>query len=486
MRGMQGMLATILVASVVALPGFSTSSKLEASKLASQDVAQDSSIPSARTMQRAHDLSAWTSSNRRELHKCPELLYDLEETSKYVRGVLDGLGIPYQFPVARNGIVAQIGKGSPCVALRADMDALPIHEEIDGPFQSQTAGKMHACGHDAHTAMLLTAARILKERETSGELVGTVKLLFQPAEEGGAGGLAMVQAGVMTTAPAIERVFALHVWPGLPSGTVATRPGTIMAAAGFYHATMIGHGGHAAMPHTVVDPFPCVAAALSGLQTVVSRNLEPTEAGVVSTTFVRGGSAYNIIPGQVELGGTMRSLSKAGYRFIDGQVAKILRGAAAIGGCTLNLTSTSLEDDCLDGPAPEGAPGACTFPPTVNDPGAFRVARAAAIELAGEERFQEAAPTMGGEDFAYLAERVPGAMVFLGIGNHSLGTDVNLHNPRFQMDESAMQLGAALHVEMALRSLVTPLPPPRCKDSSLTGDGLQAQCHEGTLLEGED
>jgi IAA-amino acid hydrolase len=260
-----------------------------------------------------------------------------------------------------------------------------------------------------------------------------------------------------------------------------------MAAAGFYHARLVGHGGHAAMPHTVIDPFPCVSAALSGLQTIVSRNLAPTEAGVVSTTFVRGGTAYNIIPGAVELGGTMRSLTKPGYRFIDGQIAKVLQGAAAIGGCTLNLTVSSLDADCLSQPAPEGAPGSCTFPPTVNAPSAFRLAKGAALSLVGEERFQEAAPTMGGEDFAYLTEKIPGAMIFLGIGNHTLGTDVNLHNPRFQMDEAQMPLGAAMHVEMALRSLATPAGPLKCRDTASGElDGAQAQCEEGTYIEGED
>lgn len=294
---------------------------------------QSSTSAAAATIQRALGLSDWTQKVRRELHQCPELLYDLDETSTYVRRTLDSLQIPY-ISVARTGIVATIGTGSsPCVALRADMDALPIPEAIDGPFKSKNAGKMHACGHDAHTAMLLTAARILKERESS--LPGTVKLLFQPAEEGGAGGLSMVQAGVLDAAPKIERAFALHVWPGMASGTVATRPGTIMAAAGFYHARLVGHGGHAAMPHTTVDPFPCVAAALSGLQTVVARNVAPTEAAVVSNTFVHGGSAYNIIPGEVEMGGTLRSLTKPGYRFLEERVEGELQGTTAMGGETV-------------------------------------------------------------------------------------------------------------------------------------------------------
>lgn len=281
---------TFLTAAILLLGAPTAQSKLKDSSIAPQ-----TSAASAATLDRALALSEWTIGHRRHLHTCPELLYALEKTSAYVKTVLDDLKISH-VSVATNGIVAQIGTGKPpVVGLRADMDALPIFEEIQGPFRSQTDGKMHACGHDAHTSMLLTAAKILKERESS--LAGTVKFVFQPAEEGGAGGLAMLQAGVLEQEPKIERIFALHVWPGMASGTVGTMPGTIMAAAGFYHARMIGHGGHAAMPHTTTDPFPCVAAALSGLQTVVARNLAPTEAGVVSTTFVRGGSAYNIIPG---------------------------------------------------------------------------------------------------------------------------------------------------------------------------------------------
>jgi len=438
------------------------------------------------TLVQAQQIRDWTVKHRRALHEQPELLYNLSETSKYVRGVLDSLHIPYQYPVAQQGIVATIGSGeSPCVALRADMDALPIHEELTLDFRSRTDGKMHACGHDAHTSMLLTAARLLKEREES--LPGTVKLIFQPAEEGGAGGLAMLEAGVLTAEPQIERIFALHVWPGLPAGTVGGREGTLMAAAGFFHARFVGHGGHAAMPHTTTDPFMAVGAALSGLQTVVARNLAPTEAGVVSTTFVHGGSAYNIIPGTVEMGGTLRSLTREGYGMLHEKTAAVLRGAAATFGCALNLTVSSFDHDCLRQPPPEGAPGSCTFPPTVNHPNGYATARAAALGLVGDpERVIEMDPTMGGEDFAYFLEHVPGAMMFLGIGNATAGTDVNLHNPRFRMDEAQMPLGAALHVEMALRALRELSQPDASKLGCSRVAGQGPQCGEGTYIEAED
>ena len=343
---------------------------------------------------------------RRRLHQTPELLYELEKISALVRQTLDELGISYQWPVARVGVVATLGSGkAPCVALRADMDALPIHEDVQCDFRSRTAGKMHACGHDAHTAMLLTAARLLKAREAS--LNGTVKLIFQPAEEGGAGGMMMVEEGVLTAAPRIERIYGLHVWPGLRAGVVASRGGTIMAAAGFFHATLRGHGGHAAMPQTVTDPFVCLAATLSAMQTVVSRNLAPVEAGVVSTTFVHGGSdpinpAYNIIPGEVSFGGTLRSLTKDGYRFLEERVAQVIGGTSGALGCNHTLRMSSFNATCLTDDAPPGAPGACTFPPTVNARAAWRLVAGAASALGAE--VVETEPTMGGEDFAYVKE----------------------------------------------------------------------------------
>ena len=476
--------ALLSLPTAASLPG----SKLPGSKVQSGGSPSDFPEASAGyTLQQAHEIAEFTIKNRRALHERPETLYDLSSTSSYVRSVLDELKIPYVYPVGRVGIVATIGTGQqPCVGLRADMDALPMFEEdMTCPYRSKSDGRMHACGHDAHMSMLLSAAKMLKARES--ELKGTVKLVFQPAEEGGAGGLAMLLDGVLEAEPKIQRIFALHVWPGAPAGEILTRVGTLMAAAGFYHATMSGHGGHAAMPHTTVDPFMCLASALTGLQTIVSRNLSPIESGVVSNTFVNGGAAYNVIPDAVTFGGTIRSLTKEGYRFLDEKVGEVLKGAAAMGNCKLNLTVSSFKDDCLSNPAPKGAPGACTFPPTVNAKSAFAVAKDAAVALVGKEKFRIAEPTMGGEDFAYFLEKIPGTMLFLGIGNATLGTNVNLHNPKFKMDEDQMHLGAALHVEMALRSLATPVGSARpCKDSTLGETGGQAQCGEGTQLEGDD
>ncbi len=488
-RRCQLLVALSALAVCAALPG----DKLFKSKLVDP---VDDGASAAATLKSALSIEEWTVAVRRELHQMPELLYELKRTSAYVRAKLDELGIKYAYPLAEEGIVATIGSGEPpCVGLRADMDALPIHEaDAKCPFRSRADGKMHACGHDAHTAMLLAAGRLLKQREAT--LGGTVRLIFQPAEEGGAGGLSMIHDGLLEMVPKMDRVYALHVWPTLPAGVIASRAGTIMAAAGFWHAQFTGRGGHAAMPDQSIDPFSCVGSAQMGLQTVVSRNLSPFEPGVISTTFINGGTAYNVIPSSVEMGGTIRSNTKAGYRYLEERLGAVLGGAAAMGGCELNLTLSSFDDDCKDHRKPPGAPGSCTFPATVNSAAAWEVAARAARPLVGlaggAVDVHTAEPTMGGEDFAYILEHVPGAMIFLGLGNASLGTDVYLHNPHFRVDEKQMHLGASLLVETALRSLATPAPRRGCAETvDDDDDGLspaaRAQCAEGTQMgEGEE
>ncbi|KAL3917206.1 MAG: hypothetical protein SGPRY_006498 [Prymnesium sp.] len=439
------------------------------------------------SLRRAHELHNWTVGVRRELHASPELLYELHRTAALVARTLDELGIPYTDGIGRTGIVATLGAGRPAVGLRADMDALPIEEVGECEYKSKEPGKMHACGHDAHTAMLLTAARMLKERES--ELMGTIKLIFQPAEEGvswilllhastapraGAGGLRMIQEGVLATEPPIERMYALHVWPGLSSGTIASRAGTLMAAAGFFHARFIGHGGHAAMPHTTTDPLLCLSSALTSVQTVVARNTAPVEAAVVSTTFVSGGSAYNIIPDEAVMGGAE---GDDGRRCCHGlqelspwaALAILMKPRAAMLDCRLELITSSLHTDCLRQAAPEGAPGSCTFPPTVNDAGAWELAKQAARELTSVEDVIESQPTMGGEDFAYFLEKVPGAMLFLGIGNVALRSIKELRN------------GPALSKLGCSRLTTT--------DDSSTAHGqaaTDARCAQGTAMEAED
>ena len=243
------------------------------------------------------DAASWAVKVRRDLHKIPELQYDLPLTSARVQRALTEIGVKFKAGYAKHGIVAQMGTGGlPCVALRADMDALPIQEAVEGiEYTSTHEGKMHACGHDVHTSMLLGAARILKDNEA--HINGTIKLIFQPAEEGGAGALQMIKEGVMEQKPPIQAIFGMHVAPFLPAGDVASKAGTIMAATGFFHITFKGKGGHAAMPDTTIDPVICSSSAIMSIQTIVARNLRPMDEGVISVTLIRAGDgAFNIIP----------------------------------------------------------------------------------------------------------------------------------------------------------------------------------------------
>jgi IAA-amino acid hydrolase len=383
----------------------------------------------------ARALQDWMVEVRRELHRHPELLYDLHRTSGVVRRELEALGIPYRFPVAETGIVATIGAGEgPYVALRADMDALPIHEEADVEFRSETDGMMHACGHDCHTAMLLGAARLLKARE--GQIRGTVKLLFQPAEEGGAGALQMCNEGALES-PEVQRAFGLHVWPYIPAGTVASRAGTLLVAGSSLEITVTGRGGHAAMPHQCVDPVATAAQIISALQMVVAREVDPLGSAVVSITSIHGGDAFNVIPPDVRMQGTIRALTTPDLRTIQSRVREIAEATAAAHRCTATVAVDRID-----------------YPATVNTPEAWQLARDVGTSMLGPAAVQEAPVVMGGEDFSFVLERVgSGCFVFVGVGNPEIGADKGVHHPAFIADENAFPIGAALHAGFALRSL---------------------------------
>ena len=379
-------------------------------------------------------ISDWIISIRRELHEHPELMYEEFKTSELIRRELDKLEISYKHPIAETGVLASIGNGNgPCVALRADMDALPIHEETDVSFKSKIDGKMHACGHDCHVSMLLGAARLLKGKED--QINGTVKLLFQPAEEGGAGGKLMREEGALKN-PAVERIFGLHVWPQMPSGQIGSREGTFLAATSSLSLTVKGVGGHAAVPQLTKDPVLTSARIITNLQSIISRELDPLDSGVVSITVINGGNASNVIPSEVNVKGTLRSLTMDGLKELQKRVKEIAEGIAQTHGCEAIVEYVGND-----------------YPPTVNDSDMWKFAKEIGIELLGDENVSDLDAVMGGEDFAYYTEKVKGCFVVLGMNNPDIDATYSVHHPMFKADEDALHIGTALHTIFALKSL---------------------------------
>ena len=367
---------------------------------------------------------------RRDIHREPELGFDTKKTAEKVLAALEGLPLEIETGVAENGVVATLkGEGDgPTVALRADMDALPIHEETGLPFASETDGKMHACGHDGHTSMLVGSARALAQERLRERLSGTVKFVFQPAEEGYAGGRAMVEEGVTDD---LRWIFALHLWPGLPLGTAATKAGPIMAAADAFELTIKGTGGHGAMPHQTADAVAIAAQVVTALQTIVSREVNPVEPAVLTVGEIGAGAAFNIIPETARLGGTVRTLNNDLREKLPERIKELARGVAK----------------GMRGDAELGY--RFSYPVTRNDAGAAGFALGVASDLFGEERAVELAnPSMGAEDFAFFLEKVPGAFIWLGVGDVS-----GLHTSQFSFDEEILSQGSALLAALALESL---------------------------------
>ena len=366
---------------------------------------------------------------RRDIHREPELGFDTERTAKKVLAALEGLPLDIRTGVAENGVVATLkGEGDgPTVGLRADMDALPILEETGLPFASENEGKMHACGHDGHTSRLVGAAHALSGMRE--RLNGTVRFFFQPAEEGEGGGKVMVEEGV---ADDVSSIFALHLWPGLPFGKAATKAGPIMAAADAFEITVRGTGGHGAMPHLSADAIAMAAQIVTALQTVVSREVDPVEPAVLTVGEIGAGTAYNIIPETARLGGTVRTLNEDLRRRMPERIEQLARGVA-------RGMRGDIEFDYE-----------FSYPVTVNDEDAARRALSVAGELFGEENTIELPnPSMGAEDFAYFLEKMPGAFIWLGVGEDVSG----LHTPTFAFEEEILPLGSALLTALALESL---------------------------------
>jgi len=366
---------------------------------------------------------------RRDIHCEPELGFDTEKTAGKVLAALDGLPLDIRTGVAENGVVATLkGEGAgPTVGLRADMDALPILEETGLPFASEVDGTMHACGHDGHTSMLVGAAHALSGMRE--RMNGTVKFFFQPAEEGGGGGKIMVEEGV---ADDVASIFALHLWPGLPFGKAATKAGPIMAAADAFEMTVRGAGGHGAMPHLTADAITMAAQIVTALQTVVSREVDPVEPAVLTVGEIGAGTAFNIIPETARLGGTVRTLNEDLRRRMPERIEHIARGVAQ------GMRGDAEIDYEF------------SYPVTMNDEGAANRALSVIGELFGEENKLELPnPSMGAEDFAFFLQKIPGAFIWLGVGQDISG----LHTSTFAFDEEILPLGSALLTALALESL---------------------------------
>jgi amidohydrolase len=378
------------------------------------------------------DLVPGVQSWRREIHQNPEIMYDVEGTAKFVAERLREFGCDeVKTAVGRTGVVGVIrgkkGSSMRAIGIRADMDALPIEEQTNLPYRSKTPGKMHACGHDGHTAMLLGAAqRLAQTRDFAGNAV----VIFQPAEEGGAGAMAMIDDGLIDQF-GIEQVYGMHNWPGLPVGAFALRKGPLMAAADEITITLGGKGGHAALPHLCVDPLVVGAQIVTALQTITSRNVDPLDSSVVSITRFEAGTANNIIPQSAWLNGTVRTLKAETRSMVEKRIREIANGLAAAGGVTARV---------------EYRRG---YPPTVNHSAETDFAAGIARKVAGASHVNlDAPPTMGSEDFSFMLEARPGAFIFIGNGDTA-----TLHHPSYDFNDAALPYGMSYWVELVETAL---------------------------------
>lgn len=369
-------------------------------------------------------LTVW----RRQIHRQPELGFQEDQTAALISQKLTEWGVEHQCGVANTGVVAVIHgqQPGPVLAIRADMDALPIQELNDVEYRSERAGVMHACGHDGHVAIALGTAYYLSQHRDSFK--GTVKIIFQPAEEGPGGAKPMIEAGALEN-PNVDAIIGLHLWNNLPLGTIGVRTGALMAATEFFHCTIHGRGGHGAIPHQTVDSIVVMAQVVNALQTIVARNVDPLKSAVVTIGELHAGSAVNVIADQARMGGTIRYFDDVYEGFFEQRLHQVIGGICQSHGATYNLDYNPL------------------YPPVVNDPDITDLVRSVALSLA--ETSAGVVPdcqTMGGEDMSFFLKAVPGCYFFLGSANAAKDLAYPHHHPRFDFDEAALSTGVEMFV----------------------------------------
>ena len=371
---------------------------------------------------------------RRDIHAHPELCFQEQRTADVVAGKLTEWGIEVHRGMGTTGVVGVIknGTGKRSIGLRADMDALPVNEANTFAHASKHPGKMHACGHDGHTAMLLAAAQHLAKHKNFD---GTVVLIFQPAEEGGGGAREMIKDGLFKQFP-VDAVFGLHNWPGMPVGTLAVSPGPVMASSNEFKITIRGKGCHAALPHNGIDPVPIACEMVQAFQTIVSRNLKPIDAGVISVTMIHAGDATNVVANSCELQGTVRTFTVEMLDLIERRMRTIAEHVSAAHEATCEFAFVR------------------NYPPTINHPKEAEFTRSVLAEIVGADNVLAQEPTMGSEDFSYMLLEKPGTYFFIanGEGQHREmghgGGPCTLHNPSYDFNDDLIPLGGTVWVRM--------------------------------------
>lgn len=370
---------------------------------------------------------------RRDIHRYPELGFEEQRTAKKIQQILTQLGIEHQTGIAKTGIMATIDSGQPgpVLAIRADMDALPVQEENEVDYKSCYPGKMHACGHDGHTAIALGTAKYLADHLDSFR--GTVKIFFQPAEEGPGGAQPMIDAGVLES-PQVDAIIGLHLWNDLPLGSIGIKPGPVMAAVERFTCELQGKGGHGAMPHQTIDAVVLSAHVVNASQQVVSRNLDPLQSAVVTIGELKAGSTFNVIADSARLRGTVRYFDPSLAGYFSARLEQIVQGL-----CQSFQADYHWHYEAI-------------YPPVVNDPNLVELVQAAATEvLTQPHALNTSYQTLAGEDMSFFLQAVPGCYFLLGAANSALGLDYPHHHPHFDFDESVLAVGVELFVNCVER-----------------------------------